>query len=305
MWVFDAHCDALIKEECLFVFSERRKKGHWNLPDFLEAGGRWQVLSIFTPPHMEGSDAFLFAMKVLDRYEQWQEKEKRIRTVRVKSDLEVPEGTCGILLHLEGANPLNGDPALLELFFRRGIRSFSFTWNNRNAFADGLGVSDRPSGLTHKGKELLHLAESLGVAVDVSHLSEASFWSVLQESRKPVYASHANVYRVFPHPRNLKEKQLEALAERGGVVCLNFVSEFCGPFGAYSWKEHLKEAMEICGSSGVGLGSDFEGCDLPVFPDVSSFFDVYRMLSQEHSESILEGLFYMNLYRFFYQTLPE
>ncbi|MFN4182549.1 MAG: dipeptidase [bacterium] len=305
MWVFDAHCDALTRGDSLFVYSEKRRGGHWDLPRFLEAGGRWQVLSIFTPPSLEGSDAFLFAIRILDRYEQWCERENHIQTVLRKSDLDVPEGTCGILLHLEGANPLKGDPTLLELFFRRGIRSLSFTWNNRNDFADGLGVADRSSGLTHKGKELLYLAESLGVAVDVSHLSEASFWSVLQESRKPVYASHSNVYQIFPHPRNLKEKQLEALAERGGVVCLNFVSEFCGPHGAYSWKEHLKKAIEICGASGVGLGSDFEGCELPVFPDVASFGDVYWMLSCEYEEPLLEGLFYMNLYRFFYQALPE
>ncbi len=263
------------------------------------------MLSIFTPQNLTGSDAFLYATKVLHQFWKWKTEEERIMVVQRKSDLAVPEDKLGVILHLEGASPLCDEPELLEFFFRLGIRSLSFTHNTRTAFADGLAIAERPSGLTHKGKELLAYAEALGVAVDVSHLSEASFWSMIAECKKPIYASHSNIAGVYAHPRNLNEKQLEALAGVGGVVCLTFVSELTGHKGPESFLSHLKEAIEICGGSGVGLGSDFEGCDLPIFPDASSYPFLHALLAEVYPDSLLEGLFYANLYRFFQQILPD
>jgi len=160
------------------------------------------------------------------------------------------------VLAMEGAEPLEGDPGAFEEWYGRGVRSMSLTWNHGNEFAGGI---DSPNqGLTAKGRGLVRRFRELGVLLDLAHASEQTWHDVLVEE-VPFSVTHAGCRAVCDHPRNLADWQLEALAQRGGVVgmmALPFVIDRYAP--AFSrWLDHFDRAVAVMGIDHVGLGADF------------------------------------------------
>jgi len=183
--VFDAHNDSLTEREDLEALTSRLSDGHWDLVRFAEGGGRWQIAAIFTPPRFSGIEALAYALNHLERALDWVEQHRdKVRLILNKRDLK-DDGRIGILLSLEGASPIVGRVEFLRIFFRLGIRCLTLTWNHRNELADGVGVGDAAGGLTEAGKAVVAECERLGIAVDVSHLSERSFWDLMRVATKP------------------------------------------------------------------------------------------------------------------------
>ncbi len=303
--VFDAHNDSLTEREDLEALTSRLSDGHWDLVRFAEGGGRWQIAAIFTPPKFSGIEALAYALNHLERTLDWVERHRdKVRLILTKRDLK-DDGRIGILLSLEGASPLIGRVEFLRLFFRLGIRCLTLTWNHRNELADGVGVGDAAGGLTEAGKAVVAECEKLGIAVDVSHLSERSFWDLMKVATKPVFASHSNFRSLCDHPRNLTDEQAEAIADKGGVICLTFVPAFVGGDLAQLVRHYL-HGVEIVGEKSLGLGSDFDGCKNPVLPDASAFPQLAQSLRQAGvSLPALRSLFHANLLRYFRKVLPE
>jgi Zn-dependent dipeptidase, microsomal dipeptidase homolog len=303
--VFDAHNDSLTEREDLEALTSRLSDGHWDLVRFAEGGGRWQIAAIFTPPRFSGIEALAYALNHLERALDWVEQHRdKVRLILNKRDLK-DDGRIGILLSLEGASPIMGRVEFLRLFFRLGIRCLTLTWNHRNELADGVGVGSAAGGLTKAGKAIVAECERLGIAVDVSHLSERSFWDLMRVATKPVFASHSNFRALCDHPRNLTDEQAEAIAEKGGVICLTFVPAFVGGDLA-QFVRHYFHGVELVGEKALGLGSDFDGCKNPVLPDASAFPQLAQVLRQSGvSSSALKSLFHANLLRYFRKILPE
>ena len=303
--VFDAHNDSLTEREDLEALTSRLSDGHWDLVRFAEGGGRWQIAAIFTPPRFSGIEALAYALNHLERALDWVEQHRdKVRLILNKRDLK-DDGRIGILLSLEGASPIMGRVEFLRLFFRLGIRCLTLTWNHRNELADGVGVGIAAGGLTEAGKAVVAECERLGIAVDVSHLSERSFWDLMRVATKPVFASHSNFRALCDHPRNLTDEQAEAIADKGGVICLTFVPAFVGGDLA-QFVRHYFHGVELVGEKALGLGSDFDGCKNPVLPDASAFPQLAQVLRQSGvSSSALKSLFHANLLRYFRKILPE
>jgi len=303
--VFDAHNDSLTEREDLEALTSRLSDGHWDLVRFAEGGGRWQIAAIFTPPRFSGIEALAYALNHLERALDWVEQHRdKVRLILNKRDLK-DDGRIGILLSLEGASPIMGRVEFLRLFFRLGIRCLTLTWNHRNELADGVGVGTAAGGLTKAGKAIVAECERLGIAVDVSHLSERSFWDLMRVATKPVFASHSNFRALCDHPRNLTDEQAEAIADKGGVICLTFVPAFVGGDLA-QFVRHYFHGVELVSEKALGLGSDFDGCKNPVLPDASAFPQLAQALRQSGvSTSALKSLFHANLLRYFRKILPE
>ncbi|MCS3919315.1 dipeptidase [Fervidibacter sacchari] len=303
--VFDAHNDSLTEREDLEALTSRLSDGHWDLVRFAEGGGRWQIAAIFTPPRFSGIEALAYALNHLERALDWVEQHRdKVRLILNKRDLK-DDGRIGILLSLEGASPIMGRVEFLRLFFRLGIRCLTLTWNHRNELADGVGVGTAAGGLTKAGKAIVAECERLGIAVDVSHLSERSFWDLMKVATKPVFASHSNFRSLCDHPRNLTDEQAEAIADKGGVICLTFVPAFVGGDLA-QFVRHYFHGVELVSEKALGLGSDFDGCKNPVLPDASAFPQLAQVLRQSGvSSSALKSLFHANLLRYFRKILPE
>lgn len=303
--VFDAHNDSLTEREDLDKLINRLSDGHWDLIRFKEGGGRWQITAIFTPPRFSGIEAFAYALHHLERALEWVERHRdKVRLIMTAKDLE-DDGRIGVLLSLEGASPLMGRVEILRLFFRLGIRCLTLTWNHRNELADGIGVGEAAGGLTEAGKAIVAECEKLGIAIDVSHLSQRSFWDLMRIAKKPVFASHSNFRSICAHPRNLTDEQAKAVSERGGVICLTFVPAFVGG-GLDQLLEHYFHGAQLVGEKSLGIGSDFDGCTNPVLHDASAFPTLAEALKQTGvSPSAIKALFHVNLLRYFRKILPK
>lgn len=167
-------------------------------------------------------------------------------------------GKVAGLLALEGCDGLGGDPALLRLLYRVGVRMVAFTWDRRNEFADGTGVVN-PGGLTAAGRAALKEMHQHNVVFDVSHLAEPGFWDAMDIVSMPIIASHSNASAVYAHRRNITDEQIEAIAGTGGVVGLNFYGGFvnAGAPTLERMADHLAHMVDLVGIEHVGIGADF------------------------------------------------
>lgn len=172
------------------------------------------------------------------------------------------DGVISAILAMEGADGLGGNAQNLLEYVKRGLRILSITWNNHNAFADGLKDSPRGGGLTEEGRILVSLMAYHRVIADMSHLHPVAFWDVVTSIRGPVIATHSNPRAIWDATRNLDDEQILAIAQKQGVVGLVYYREFVGsgkdvPQEAL-W-DHYQYLAELVGPEFVGLGSDFGG----------------------------------------------
>ncbi|MDO4323763.1 MAG: dipeptidase [Lachnospiraceae bacterium] len=174
-------------------------------------------------------------------------------------------GKVGALFTIEDAGVVGNRPERLEEAYRRGVRIASLTWNHENT----LGYPNSPKkdvmkkGLKPFGLEMVEKMNELGMAVDVSHLSDGGFWDVARICRKPFIASHSNSRAMTGHPRNMTDEMIRALAEKGGVMGLNFAPAFLTEQGKESriddMVRHVLHIRDVGGSGVLALGSDFDG----------------------------------------------
>jgi len=313
--VFDAHCDSLTARSPLELLKEGAE-GHWDIPRFLKGGGAFQILSVYTPPPLAGKEAFYYALRHIElAWEMMEQSEGRLKFVLSSSDLVPEEGVVKGILALEGGSPLMGEVEALGIFYRLGLRCLTLTWNHRNELADGQGAGHYPSGLTEAGKRVLEECEKLGIVVDVSHLAEPGFWDVVEFSSGAFIASHSNFRGVCDHPRNLGERQAEAVASCNGVIGLTFVPDFVYPSSPepvplslpeklQKFLEHALALKKVAGVNAIGLGSDFDGTKNPILPDASSY-PILRdaFLQKGFTKEEVEKIFYGNFLRVFKSRL--
>ena len=177
-------------------------------------------------------------------------------------------GRTGILLSLEGADPIGGDLRLLSVFYRLGVRSLGLAWSRRNYAADGCAFQHRreglKGGLTSFGVDLLEEAERLGMLIDISHLNDEGVSDVARFAKRPFIASHSNCRAVAGTMRNLTDEQIRLVADSGGVIGMNGVSFLVSDaegkgLGAPELSAHMDHIIRLVGDDFVGLGLDF--CD--------------------------------------------
>jgi membrane dipeptidase len=200
-----------------------------------------------------------------------------IRVTRTVAEIEAARaaGAMAAILHFEGAEPIDPDLDNLDAFYAMGLRSLGPVWSRPNAFAHGVpfrfpGSPNEGGGLTDAGKALIKACNRLGIMLDLSHLNEAGFWVVAKLSDQPLVATHSNVHALAPTSRNLTDKQLDAIAESGGVVGLNYAVAFLREDGALNVDtpltvllRHLDYLITKLGEKGVALGSDYDGALIP------------------------------------------
>lgn len=202
-----------------------------------------------------------------------------LRACRCVEEIETAraDGAIAAVLHLEGAEAIGPDLDLLHLLYAAGLRSLGPVWSRPNAFGCGVPFNFPASpntgpGLTDAGRDLVRECDRLGILVDLSHLNEAGFWNVARITQRPLVATHSAAHAITPATRNLTDAQLEAMAERGGLVGLNFGCAFVRCDGVKNpgtgpevLLRHLDHLLEILGEDGVALGSDFDGTMIPNF----------------------------------------
>jgi len=185
------------------------------------------------------------------------------------------EGVIAGVMHMEGAEAIGPDLDALYLFHDMGLRSLGPVWSRPTIFGHGVpmafpGSPDTGPGLTEKGRDLVRLCDDLGILIDLSHLNEKGFYDVAEVSTAPLVATHSNAHALSDSPRNLTDRQLHMIRERGGMVGFNFATFYLNADGRAAsdtgWDvmlRHLDHLIAEAGEDHVGLGSDFDGCVLP------------------------------------------
>ncbi len=205
-------------------------------------------------------------------------------------------GKIAALLSIEGPEVIRSDPAALAGLREAGFIMTTLTWNAGNALAGTHGSND---GLTTQGADFVREAQRLGIAIDVSHLSEAAFWDLMRITRKPILASHSNCRALCENTRNLTDDQLRAIADTDGAVGLNLYVPFLGETADFATLlRHLEHLLRLCGEGRVVLGGDLDGCDrLPQgFDDLRSYVDFSDYLrGRGYDEALLDRMFFGNL----------
>ncbi len=205
------------------------------------------------------------------------ESNGQCKIIRSASELQhcLDNGIFAILLHFEGTDQLDPDGFALDVFHQAGVQSIGLTHFRKNRYAEGVPMSfpsspDTGPGLTDEGKELVRQCNARNILVDVSHINEKGFWDVAGITDAPIVATHSNAWEVSNAPRNLTDKQLDAIKESRGVAGLNFHVGFLRPDGEADpsmplsvMADHLDHMVERMGIDCVALGSDFDGAVMP------------------------------------------
>src|SRR5579872_361690 len=259
----DAHNDLLI--EVAFRLRRRGETNpfatHW-LPKLRQGGVALQVCPIYVDLPLLPEGALREALSLAAAFHAAvRDNADDVLAVRGRDDLAAVERgeRLGLLLSLEGAEPLGYDPWLAEVFWELGARMISLTWNRRNPFADGAAEAD-DGGLSALGRQLVDLCVELGFVLDLAHAGERTFREILDRiGDAPVVVSHADCRAVFDHPRNLSDDALRELAAHGGVlgVMLHPISVDHTSPTIDRVVDHVDHAVEVMGIEHVGLGSDF------------------------------------------------
>lgn len=235
--------------------------GHVDLPRLRQGGVDVQVFAAFIHPQ-EADRGFSRAHELISAFDQalarYPEQIARTRTV-AEIDAAVQAGNVAAVLAIEnGGDAIEGIPERVDTLHARGVRMMGLTWNNANAVGDGV-MESRHGGITPAGRQMLARMEDLRIVIDVSHLSEPTFWDVLDATRAPLVASHSDASAVCDHRRNLTDAQLRALARRGGVVGINFYPTFLGEATLDRVVAHIEHMVDVTGPDHIALGSDFDG----------------------------------------------
>lgn len=257
--VVDAHTDVLlatvVREEnpLELVLCRGHFERYW-LPRLLGGNVGLQIC----PLYGEGarrSDARERALaQVVEFRRVVEENSAQVCQVRTSAELDDPR--LRLFLAMEGVEPLEGDPGAFDEWYEHGVRSTSLTWNHPNEFAGGIDTPTK--GLTGRGRALIRRLRELGVVLDLAHASEQTWRDVLEEETR-FSVTHAGCRAVCDHPRNLADWQLEALAERGGVIGMMAIPFAVDPEAPTlsRWLDHFEHAVAVMGIDHVGLGADF------------------------------------------------
>ena len=270
-FAMDAHFDLALD------IDERRELGDRNVytlrhDGLIRAGGWDCIVSALFVPSRQLPEMGL--RKALDQIaslvaEESEQRDKIALCVSMREvDAANKAGKVGILLSLEGADPIGCDLRLLSIFYRLGVRSLGLSWSRRNYAADGCSFKPMregmKGGLTSFGVDLLEEAERLGMLIDISHLNDECVSDVARYAKRPFIASHSNSRAIADTMRNLSDEQIRLVAESGGVVGMNGVSFIVSDekgknIGAAELSAHIDNIVRLVGDDFVGLGLDF--CD--------------------------------------------
>ena len=280
--IADMHCDTLAKlMKSGGELWERNERYHLDLPRMKEAGVCCQFFAVCVQEAYRYEGGFQRTSHIFQTFQKKISSEKDIAVVRDSIELKknIEKRRISAILSVEGGEALEGKIENLLNLYEVGVRCLTLTWNWRNALGDGVWVTDEPKGLTPFGKDVIKCMNDIGMVIDVSHIAVPGFWECVELSTKPIIASHSGCYALAPHPRNLRDSQIKAIADIGGVIGINFYPPFlrsnADKVGAslLDILDHIDHVVKVGGIDCVAIGSDFDGIDsVPLgLEDVTGF----------------------------------
>jgi len=210
-------------------------KTHSDLSRFRQGGVDVQIFSIFCDERFGKDTAFKFANIEIDSlYAIAARNPDQMAVVSTPAELKkaLQQKKMAAMIGVEGGHMIEDKLEYLDSLYKRGARYLTLTWNNSTSWASSAKDESQDSvrapqkGLNAFGKQVVQRMNQLGMMVDLSHVGEQTFWDAIHTSTKPVIVSHSCVYALCPVFRNLKDEQIKAVGQNGGVIHVNFYSGF-------------------------------------------------------------------------------
>lgn len=307
MFICDCHCDTLTelynKNASLY-----ENEQHFDIKRQIALGGGLQFCAIYVPTEVFRYQGGLrYTLCLLDKYNQEIKKlhENGIDVLQVRTAEDagnVLKHKAATLLAIEEGGAIDGSLEALRCLYELGVRAMTLTWSNRNDIADGINEEATDSGLTLFGKQVVAEMNRLGMLVDVSHISTAGFWSVIETTTKPIIATHSNTKSLCSHPRNLNDEQIKALAQNGGLAGITFAGQFLEE----DWRnaciesvyKHIDYMLNLIGNDDhIGFGSDFDGISHPPYniQGVQDYKPLIEYLSKYYSDETINKITHQNV----------
>jgi len=299
-----------------FDIAQRHAEGSIDLPRIHENGLDAIFFSIWLPSKITGTDAVSRALAQIEAVRdqvRTHPKDLSLATTAAEVRASHQEGKIAALMGVEGGHMINSDLDVLRKFASLGVRYMTLTHSGNDEWADSSTDKPAHNGLTDFGKDVVREMNRLGVIVDISHVSDKTFYDALEISKAPMIASHSSCRAICDAPRNMTDQMMKDLAAKGGVVQINYhvgflsqefrnaekanpeinkaigqeVQKRCGDNEAcqllegdrltreyveqgklprVDWTkiiEHIDYAVKVAGVDHVGLGSDFDGANMP------------------------------------------
>lgn len=260
MKVFDGHTDIMADVVSKRKMGEENVIQNHHLHKLKSGGVTGANFVLWLDPQTSSWEDVELGMKLI--HDELAAASGICHQVKVLQDfgVSINEEKIDVILGMEGLAAMGPNTERLDWLYEQGVRCAGLTWNEANALATGIS-GDETRGLTSEGFHAVKMMEKLGMLLDVSHLNETSFWDVTGMVTKPFMASHSNAYTLCEHPRNLKDEQLKAVKEAGGLVGLNAVADFLHPStpDIHHYIQQIDYMVELLGIDHVALGFDF--CD--------------------------------------------
>lgn len=264
--IIDLHCDTVLK-----LMEDKNtlelSKNNFNVDlEKMQKGGYMAQFFAAYVDLKDGYDPLDTALEMIDKfYMELDKNDDKIRFAGNYSDLLENDrlGKMSAFLTIEEGGVLKGRIHNLRILYRLGVRLITLTWNYPNEIGyPNYKWEYKDRGLTPFGREVVEEMNNLGVAVDVSHLSDAGFYDVAEVSKKPFCASHSDARAIRKQPRNLSDDMIKVLSEKGGIIGINFERGFLGEEDlsrVVDMAEHIKHIRDVGGIDAVAIGTDFDG----------------------------------------------
>ena len=317
---FDGHCDTIwrcmkreavpdygaTEDECRAYFSAcaalRENRGHVDLLRGQHYRKRAQFFALYDDVRALPPNTAWTKLREMHDWFLSQIQENSDLVSRCKTGAEVDAAAAqhrtAALLSVEGADLLDCALDHLETVASWGVRLINPVWNNANVLS-GSCADEPDRGLSVYGREFVVKMYEYGIFADVSHISDAGFWDVIQAAKGPVVASHSNARTpgLCPHRRNLTDDMFRAVRDTGGVVGINLYLDFVGGGHMDDLIAHIEHFLSLSGESTVAIGGDLDGCEALAagMTGVQDVVKLYQALEERgYPQSLLEDIFWNN-----------
>ena len=299
-----------------FDLGKRNPDGHIDIPRMREGGMNAIFFSIWIDGRIMGPPAIQKALDQIDAvHENVRTHSKDLAFCRTAAEVREAHknGKIAALIGVEGGHMIGNDIRIVRVFGDLGVRYMTLSHFYNDEWADSSTDKPAHNGLTDYGKEIVREMNRQGIMVDISHVSDKTFYDALEVSKAPLIASHSSCRALCNHPRDMSDDMIKALAAKGGVIQINYEKSFIdqaykdaydkaaggvvatmneivkkcgdnqecagresqrieqqmtaeGKLPHVSWEDivaHIDHAVKLVGADHVGLGSDFDGANMP------------------------------------------
>lgn len=229
MLVLDSHCDAPSQMMRARNYSKDNTWGHVDFPKLRAGGVDASYFALFCPPRLAPDEATRYTLDMLSHlYDQVDAVEGEVELAFSASEVleNKDNGLTSILISLENGAPIQHSLSMLRMFYRMGVTCMTLAHNADNEICDSCAGQRRWGGLSPFGREVVAEMNRLGMIVDIAHCSDDTVRDCLRLSKAPIVSTHSCCKALTAHRRNLPDELLKAIADKGGVVQINFCPSF-------------------------------------------------------------------------------